>query len=151
LSPALIGSTSEFDDQTSAVEQRPAYLKGVHWSPDGNCLLTASSDATLQVFQIQVGKKKRRQMCFSFSLICYQHESSKLTLHRTLKVKENELVYSYQWFPQMTVTGLDKNTPLFHIVSFTSAASKTQTTPVVVFLHMVKERRSICGIRCQAP
>lgn len=42
----LVGKSTEYDKR----KQNSNYLKGVKWSPDGTCVLTASADKMARVF-----------------------------------------------------------------------------------------------------
>ncbi|MEW5303339.1 MAG: hypothetical protein WDW36_006041 [Sanguina aurantia] len=91
------------------------FLKGVKWSPDGSCLLTASDDNWLRIFDLPQnvlyanahgdahGDASGCQGTGSRSS-SGQGGSSADSLSAGLRVQEGETIYDYAWYSRMTVT-----------------------------------------------
>ena len=74
------------------------YLQGVKWSPLGECLLTASNDNVVRVFDMPgdaVKGKGVRQGGTGGAV----RESQPKALASALRTKPGESVYDYAWFP----------------------------------------------------
>ena len=81
-------------------------LRGAKWSPDGLCLLTASEDHCLRLFELPEGvadpAKATAEGGASMGELAQQPE-----LVEALSVREGDSVYDYAWYPLM-----DSGTPL---------------------------------------
>ncbi|DBB13553.1 TPA: hypothetical protein ACH3X3_000587 [Trebouxia sp. C0006] len=75
------------------------FLKGVKWSPDGACFLTASDDNCLRIFDLPAeaysGELK------SQSATELHDETATDSFAAALQVQEGELVYDYAWYSRM--------------------------------------------------
>eukprot|EP00308_Calcidiscus_leptoporus_P009166 CAMPEP_0119374216 /NCGR_PEP_ID=MMETSP1334-20130426/30008_1 /TAXON_ID=127549 /ORGANISM="Calcidiscus leptoporus, Strain RCC1130" /LENGTH=462 /DNA_ID=CAMNT_0007392223 /DNA_START=78 /DNA_END=1466 /DNA_ORIENTATION=- len=67
-------------------------LKGVKWSPDGACLLTASEDQKLRLFELP-------QSTVQGQVDSGEHATGEL--RSTLCVNEGDSIYDYCWYPLM--------------------------------------------------
>ncbi|KAK9831400.1 hypothetical protein WJX81_001243 [Elliptochloris bilobata] len=94
--------------KVATAEQCPNsnFLKGVKWSPDGACLLTASDDCWLRVFDLPADALERP----SLEVGCAGGDGASASSDAgdpadsaapALRVFEGETVYDYAWYPGM--------------------------------------------------
>ncbi|CAD7695840.1 unnamed protein product [Ostreobium quekettii] len=74
------------------------FLKGVKWTPDGSCLMTASEDKWLRFYSLP------QDMDHELS-----HEAEESTCAMDpyspfLRIFEGEIIYDYAWYPAMVAT-----------------------------------------------
>lgn len=102
------------DTDTTTPTPDSNFLKGAHWSPDGNYFLTASNDNTFRVFQTPSAlttKTATDPSSSPASLITDDH------LHPSTRIPQGGLIYDYCWCPTPlassealdTVTSVDNN------------------------------------------
>ncbi len=85
--PRLLASSSSFSPHyLDAARGAPAYLKGCKFSPDGLCVLTASSDDALRIFEIPKSD---------------DDDSDDGDWNACVTMKEGETVYDFCWHPKM--------------------------------------------------
>lgn len=68
-----------------------SFLKGCKWSPDGSCLLTASDDNNLTLFNLP------DELCHSSA-----DAGPAIELAPALTIREGETIYDYDWYPFMS-------------------------------------------------
>ena len=85
-----------------AAEQRNNCLKGVQWSPDGLCLLTASEDCQLRLFEPPTELPEDEPPGVHAS----DSRSAPAEMRSVLQVRESGTIYDYAWYPYM-----DSNNP----------------------------------------
>ena len=83
---ALYGAFGEFDEE----RVRNNCLKGVKWSPDGCCLLTASEDQLLRVFELP-SEEPGGEEC----------SATTTEMRSVLRAREGDAIYDYSWYPRM--------------------------------------------------
>ena len=71
-------------------------LKGVHWSPDGLCLLAASEDRKLRLFELPEGLQHSTTLNKFPEMVPNTNE-----LPNPLTILEGDAVYDYAWYPAM--------------------------------------------------
>ena len=82
--PSLIATLSS--DFVSTPDHNN-FLRGCKWSPDGTCLLTASQDNCLRVFELDIIRDV---------------ELAKSSSLAALVMQEPEIIYDYCWYPGMS-------------------------------------------------
>eukprot|EP00798_Chlamydomonas_sp_ICE-L_P027478 gene27478-4784_t len=80
------------------------FLKGVHWSPDGSCLLTACDDNWFRIFDlpqdaIDIGAALLPQR---MQAATESFGGAADSLSSALRVQEGETIYDYAWYPGMS-------------------------------------------------
>ncbi|KAJ1456152.1 hypothetical protein M885DRAFT_183950 [Pelagophyceae sp. CCMP2097] len=83
-----------FERVLEADEFGASITKGVAWSPDGTCLLTASDDDVVRLFEVP-------QQVLDAAPAEGGAVSAPRAWPSTLKCCEGETVYDYAWYPQM--------------------------------------------------
>ncbi|KAK9815178.1 hypothetical protein WJX73_009848 [Symbiochloris irregularis] len=98
--PTLVAQASnEYREGTSQARiscPQSNFLKGCKWSPDGACLLTASEDKWLRVYDLPPD-------CLE-SQSGVQSTSAQEELSPALRIFGNELIYDYAWYPGMVAS-----------------------------------------------
>lgn len=74
------------------------FLKGVKWSPDGACFLTASDDNCLRIFDLPAEAYSGELKSQSATEL---HDDTTDSFAAALQVQEGELVYDYAWYSCM--------------------------------------------------
>ena len=74
-------------------------LKGVQWSPDGTCLLTASEDKQLRIFELPPELSEAVGESDAAAAQASGEASGELT--SSVRVCEGDNVYDYCWYPLM--------------------------------------------------
>ncbi|KAL3137114.1 hypothetical protein ABBQ32_006692 [Trebouxia sp. C0010 RCD-2024] len=72
------------------------FLKGVKWSPDGACLLTANDDNCLRIFDLPTYSVHGNQ-----ESSCLPPDQGQDSFPAALQIQEGELVYDYAWYSCM--------------------------------------------------
>lgn len=78
---ALCGAFAEFSES----KPKNNCLKGLKWSPDGTCILSASEDQLLRVFELPTDLG----------------EAGPTELRSAVCAREGDAIYDYDWFPAM--------------------------------------------------
>lgn len=97
------------DPGTAARCRHSNFLKGVKWSPDGACCLTASDDNVLRVFDLPPDAQQRAQAANAgegpaSNGLPSSSGSTGDSLTSALRVEEGETIYDYAWFSRMSVS-----------------------------------------------
>jgi len=96
----VLGAYAEF------AETPENCLRGVKWSPDGLCLLTASEDKHLRLFELPIELQEtdsaemqpdRSGAASATEITPGNHEE----LHSVLQVRAPDSIYDYVWYPFM--------------------------------------------------
>lgn len=78
------------------------FLKGVEWSPDGACLLTASDDNRLRVFDLSADVLEASGLGNADENSLDGIASAVDSSPPAITIQEGELVYDYAWYKGMT-------------------------------------------------
>jgi WD40 repeat protein len=81
------------------------FLKGCAWSPDGSCLLTASDDNCLRLFNLPAELYTAGSVPLtphSTAAAAPTLEPTPAALQSVLQVHEAETIYDYSWYPRMS-------------------------------------------------
>ena len=110
---ALCGAFEEFDEEKVTNN----CLKGIKWSPDGSCLLTATEDQLLRVFELpsELGSQQ-------------DGDSSASELRSALTAREGDSIYDYCWYPLMN--SADALTCCFASTCMRGGIRTAPTTPI---------------------
>mmetsp|Transcript_4588 Transcript_4588/g.13196 ORF Transcript_4588/g.13196 Transcript_4588/m.13196 type:complete len:424 (-) Transcript_4588:321-1592(-) len=79
------------------------FLKGSQWSPDGACLLTASDDNRLRIFDLPADVLVSRGLGNATESTLGHVAAAADSAVAPVSVQEGELIYDYTWFPGMSV------------------------------------------------
>ena len=71
-------------------------LRGVHWSPDGLCLLAASEDRKLRLFELPEKLQSEETIAAATDDAASSNE-----LPNPLTILEGDAIYDYAWYPAM--------------------------------------------------
>ena len=82
----------------ATVSAASVFYKGVSWSPDGTCLLTAAEDHVMRLYEVQTLMQPEAPPSSLPPLPSSSAASSELPV---LTVGIGETVYDYSWFPRM--------------------------------------------------
>jgi len=93
--PLLIAGSWEEYQPTDKVQNN--FLKGCKWSPDGSCLLTASEDRKLRLYDVY----KLTTEIFQDEKASEFASPNKTELKALFAVNSPDLIYDYVWYPFM--------------------------------------------------
>ena len=88
---ALCGAFAEFDEAPLANN----CLKGVKWAPDGTCLLTASEDQMLRLFELPADDEPTEADAAAGT------SPPSTELRSVVRAREGDSIYDYDWYPAM--------------------------------------------------
>lgn len=92
---ALCGAFAEFGEPKLANN----CLRGVKWSPDGTCILTASEDQMLRLFELpENGNEDLGSECAQGA---EEYLRQPTELHSAVRAKAGDTIYDYDWYPAM--------------------------------------------------
>ena len=92
LAPHKLFSSAETEFAPTA-KCSNCFTKGIHWSPDGTCLLSCGDDNALRVFELPAEAQKAAWLT--------EPLTNSPSIEAALTAHEGETVYSYGWYPRM--------------------------------------------------
>ena len=95
---ALRRELNRTNNGTNTWRPPPLFFKGVKFSPDGRCVLTASEDNTLRLFEVPESLFQQPESSTAHNASA----TGPTHLAPVLSFSESETIYDYCWYPRMS-------------------------------------------------